>query len=406
MINPKKTWCCPPKEKKVLCETQYSSARRKLWELCPHFFCSVIGTCIVSNDLRELARKSGLNGVNKLSDYDIHRLATSSCSDEQSRFTKLIQNYLEKQARACIKLLTPMSAAELTKHWKVSLGQNDVKASYWALITHPIASELMVEKAFADIHMRSHLAENNIEGFQQQIDSLKRKLQLSEKKSQKRLDTIKKLQNQAELNHNNRKRSLVPSHPEKRASDALRLRVEAENLTAKLAMERLKNEKLLDELRLLQATHNQAQDRIEESQRELYALKTNSFKQNDYRPKTEENAEFLCTETIADPDLAGRCIVYVGGRTRQCGRFKNIVLKRNGRFLHHDGGLEDTNRLDSVLAKADAVMCPLDCVSHNAMVKARKHCKLKGKPLIMLEKSSLTAFSSGLQQVSTYNENS
>lgn len=400
MIEPKKTWCCTPVAKKEFPKYELNASRLKLWDLSSHYFCSVIGTCVPSNDLRTIARKSGVNGVNKSSDYDLHRLATSVAGDDSSRFARLIQNYLEKKSKALIEQLSHMSANGVSKYWQESLDRHDVKTCYWVFLTHPMTSESMGDKAFADIHMRSHLADRHLSGLHQEIESLKQKLQSTENKSQTRLTDLRQLQRDCKQLKALSKQSVESTLAAGSSSEVLRLRIEAENLTAKLNMERLKREELQDELRLAQSSNNLLQDKLTESGQRLDSLKLRSFiSDTQNQPDSSDELTVQCEESCNNPDLAGRCIVYVGGRTRQCGRFKNIVQKINGKFLHHDGGLEDTNRLDLVLAKADAVMCPLDCVSHNAMVKARKYCKSNGTPLIMLDKSSLTAFSSGLEKV-------
>lgn len=74
--------------------------------------------------------------------------------------------------------------------------------------------------------------------------------------------------------------------------------------------------------------------------------------------------------------------------------------QNGGQFLHHDGGIGDGHaRLASLLPKADAVLCPLDCISHDAMYRIKKFCKHNGKPLALLPRASLSAFTAGLHQV-------
>jgi hypothetical protein len=110
-----------------------------------------------------------------------------------------------------------------------------------------------------------------------------------------------------------------------------------------------------------------------------------------------------CTDRegcFTDINLSGRCILYVGGRARQCGRFRALVERQNGRFIHHDGGLHDGRlRLGSILPQADVVLCPLDCVSHDAASRVKQFCKRHGKRLVLLPRSSLAAFTRGLNEL-------
>jgi hypothetical protein len=77
-----------------------------------------------------------------------------------------------------------------------------------------------------------------------------------------------------------------------------------------------------------------------------------------------------------------------------------LVLRCNGRFEHHDGGLEDSRRrLETKLAAADAVICPTDCVSHDAYYRTKRLCKRHGKPCILLNGSGLSPFARALQSL-------
>jgi hypothetical protein len=77
-----------------------------------------------------------------------------------------------------------------------------------------------------------------------------------------------------------------------------------------------------------------------------------------------------------------------------------LVERRGARFLHHDGGLEES--LDAVtrgLCSVDAVVCPIDCVSHAACSKVKKACKRLGKQFTVLRSSGLSSFARGIQSV-------
>ncbi|HID48698.1 MAG TPA: DUF2325 domain-containing protein [Chromatiales bacterium] len=99
-------------------------------------------------------------------------------------------------------------------------------------------------------------------------------------------------------------------------------------------------------------------------------------------------------------DLCGRRILYVGGRQSQCAHFRALVERLNGEFIHHDGGREEGRlRLGSVLSRADAVLCPMDCISHDAMGRVKRFCKRHAKRLVLLPRASLSAFVRGLEEV-------
>ena len=98
-------------------------------------------------------------------------------------------------------------------------------------------------------------------------------------------------------------------------------------------------------------------------------------------------------------DLSGRCLLYVGGHQHTVHRLRALVENWNGRFLHHDGGLERSiNELASAVTKADAVVFPTDCISHSAANKVKQLCHQNMKPFVPLRTSGVASFVSGLQQ--------
>ncbi len=111
-----------------------------------------------------------------------------------------------------------------------------------------------------------------------------------------------------------------------------------------------------------------------------------------------------CAPAIAEqcPRLHGRCILYVGGITRQMPHFRALVERQGGRFVHHDGGLHGGRaRLSATMAGADAVICALDRVSHDATLRVKRFCNRYAKPLVMLPSSGLSSFAQGLHEVAS-----
>ena len=98
-------------------------------------------------------------------------------------------------------------------------------------------------------------------------------------------------------------------------------------------------------------------------------------------------------------DLCGRRIAYVGGRAGAVSHFRTVVESLNGHFCHHDGGIDDNiARLGGVLNQADVVLCPVDCVSHGACLKAKTFCKQTAKPFVPLRTAGLSSLVRGLHQ--------
>src|SRR5262245_33687434 len=52
--------------------------RRKLWELLPALHCSIIGTCLMSGELRGLLRRCGAVPEKDATDHELHEVAVSA----------------------------------------------------------------------------------------------------------------------------------------------------------------------------------------------------------------------------------------------------------------------------------------------------------------------------------------
>jgi hypothetical protein len=97
--------------------------------------------------------------------------------------------------------------------------------------------------------------------------------------------------------------------------------------------------------------------------------------------------------------LQGRRVAYVGGRPNLAPHLRAMVENLDGRFVHHDGGIE-ANRaaIEEVLAGADLVFCPVDCVSHDACSRAKSCCRRNGSTFVALRTASISAFSAALER--------
>ncbi|HBP83823.1 MAG TPA: DUF2325 domain-containing protein [Gammaproteobacteria bacterium] len=102
-------------------------------------------------------------------------------------------------------------------------------------------------------------------------------------------------------------------------------------------------------------------------------------------------------ESLPNTNLHGKKVLYVGGRFRQAPHFRNFIEKLNGTMIYHDGGREDGDRrLDQLLPQADFVVCPIDCISHNAVGKIKRECQKHNICFLPVRRSSLTSLTRAL----------
>jgi hypothetical protein len=107
------------------------------------------------------------------------------------------------------------------------------------------------------------------------------------------------------------------------------------------------------------------------------------------------------TPNCPGPDLCGKKILYVGGMHKLVQHYRKMIEQAGGAFMHHDGGKEIAkSRLPNMIGKADAVLCPVDCVSHDACLSVKRHCKQSNKPYFMMRGSGLSSLAKSLEKIS------
>ncbi|MFP3982977.1 MAG: DUF2325 domain-containing protein [Desulfurivibrionaceae bacterium] len=137
----------------------------------------------------------------------------------------------------------------------------------------------------------------------------------------------------------------------------------------------------------------------EELRQEVVSLETASFAKMATSSRCS-GCEDKDTEGCPGPGLCGKTILYVGGQHKMVPHYKQLVEKYGGRFIHHDGGREASRaRLPKMLDSADAVVCPVGCVSHDACNQVKKICKRCHKPFVMMRSSGLSSLAKGLNDI-------
>ena len=108
------------------------------------------------------------------------------------------------------------------------------------------------------------------------------------------------------------------------------------------------------------------------------------------RPTTEKQVNERVAPAVS---VAGRQLLYVGGRYHLVPHLRARAEASDACLLHHDGGQEETLKsLDGLIEQADVVFCPIDCISHQACLKAKHLCKRQAKPFVPLRSSSTSCF--------------
>lgn len=377
--------------------------RLKLWEIDHRFHCLAIGTCLTMDELRRLARKADITVGAKMSDYELHHSFVQVVGSPVFA-ARATHKWLDRKFAAAIKRFSACrDAGELGSLWDEATAAGDVAGVFWTLVTHPLAEAALLQRVYGEVHMLSHLAGHSNRSARHELVMLQRRVAELEEAQAWTAEAsrlrIKELERAASAHAGHAQRVDVLE----RELAATRTHLAALESGEALAQLRAEKDALVQKLARVSRRAENAERKLREWASQALASATDS-RATPAPAASGERCPTPCgaaeTGDCPGPDLCGRCILYVGGRNRQVAHFGDVVKRHNGEFLHHDGGLsESTARLDAMIRTADAVLCPVDCVSHDACLRVKRLCKRTAKRFMPLRAASLSAFIEGLREV-------
>ena len=398
-----------------------TSRRRLLWEIWDGYHCSICGTCLSFADLGRIAAKAGIQFEPDESEHGIHGHFVQ-LSAKGGRVAKLTHKILDRKYRAAIeRFRRAKSEAQVGEFWSRALADGDVPGPYWALMTHPRSTPTLMVRAFGEVHMLSHLA-----GATNRADI--RRLRALEAERQELSEQLAGARRRLFESQAEQRRAAEDHQAEKRELSSRLQAAESAGLRLEQIEGRLREFEDGETVRTLRARTAELEFEVDEARRQLRTetqrrstlQRELSVLQSDLQ-EVSSTAEALTAECDAlesmlesgiddsrgggavgsDPtvDLCGRRVAYVGGRSGIVGHFRALVERLNGQFIHHDGGIEvHEGQLGRILGQADVVLCPVDCVSHRACLRAKQFCKRTAKPFVPLRTAGLSSFVTGLRR--------
>lgn len=362
------------------------SRRIGLADLDPHFHCSIIGTCLTTGELRKIVQNA-VSLAKNADDIEVHHEGVS-LAQRGGPAAKAIQKALEQRHATAIRQFAAATDADaVLAGWNQALATGDVPGAYWATMTHPATSPDVRKKAFGDVHMLSHLV-----GAANRADI--RRLVALEAENQSLKAQVAEQQQRIQ--------GLAADQAEalRQALDevaALRGRQQAASPTPAMDDRQVLITAQLQRIATAEAREAQASEAVRTIQSEL-----DDLRQQLAASRAEARAvEALVAGLHAPGDnrdpaaltLANRQIVYVGGRPGTTSTIKALVERAGGSFQDHDGGLEDRKgRLPAMIASADMVVFPVDCVDHDSVNMLKRVCQHQGISYYPLRSASVASF--------------
>jgi hypothetical protein len=399
MLNAHPDGCCAP-DTPLKLPVAPVLRRTRLAELDSNIHCSIIGTCLTTGELRKLVPRYVPSLDRKTaSDLEIHHTAVELSTQGEAAAKELNKALDTRHALALKRFRAADDETALAELWRDALAHGDVPGAYWALMTHPLCSFDLRRQAFGDVHMLSHLV-----GASNRAD-LRRLTSLEDECARLREQNA---QQQARLQELGAQHHHALDLAERQAIELAGLR----DLHAGLA-----SSAAVDELAQLRAALTAREEQlslqiIRHAEAETLLLARDKTAESLVRDVERMRAEAELahaevqalelalaqtlergTETAALPQLHGQCVLYVGGRPQTTLVLTELVAAAGGELLAHDGGIEDRKgMLAAMLPRAQLVVFPVDCISHNAMHVTRQLAERNGIPCHPLRTSGIASF--------------
>ena len=388
-----------------------SRARAKLmpriWEIAEKLICPVIGTCLTIAEVRKLALKHGAIPANA-SDFDGHVAVISLCKS-RTPLAQDVQRALDRKHQLWVgrfaNVKTPEDARDI---WRAALERGEAAGALWGVVTSRVATTELWQEVYEDIHMFQHQIGAGTRADLSRLRALE--AEVAELKGQ-----AKRARERADM---------------ELAARAMRIRFLEERVAELEAnardMENLQQR--LDELAsgqrvaLLERALAAAEGEIADLTRKAARIEALEARLEDSRARQEDLYKALAqVEAERDAlerflgvsgecgacglkaeclDFGGRRLLCVGGRANLQAQYRALVERVGGVLTYHDGGREEAMaRLPELLGQADAIICPVDCVSHAAYYQLKRYCKQADKPCVLLRSSGLGSFAEGLRRL-------
>lgn len=377
--------------------------RTKLWEFNANLHCSIVGTCLSTAELRGVLVKGGAGEAANAGEHEVHAAGVRTAARQQSG-ARLLHKALDRRHRLAIsRFARAATEGEVRALWREAVQNGEIPGAYWAALTHPATSDVLVREILAEVHMLSHLvgAANRADIRRlRELEAEKTALEAKVARQQRQLRdavvtrdaTIRSLNRALEDRLSGDRDSGADACPPPATEAWEALFGDLKRRLAASEARRERAEGLLGEARL--ALDGDRRARVAAEQREA-ALQQEAAALEAALGADDETAD------DAPPRLLrlDRTLLYVGGRPAGIGRLRRTAERCGAVFLHHDGGVEEREGLlPGLVSRADAVLFPTDCVSHAAVSLVKRLCRQAGKPLLPLRSTGLAPFCAALSQ--------
>lgn len=376
------------------------SRRDRLWELSTNLHCSIIGTCLSTADLRSLLAKLGDTKARTASEHELHGQAVTRAG-RKDEGGKLLHKLLDRRhEREVGRFSTATTTEEVRRLWQDAAAQGRIPGAYWAVLTHPATDRSLVQEAFGEVHMLSHLVGRSVRADLRRLSELEAETRIQADTIAEQQIRIQALTDQKvaltealaaarnAMDEAASRADPLPVRDHGQAGLISRLKEQLGRAEAHAAAEAARREMAERTLQTMaeDARHGSEREEMLRAERDALESALSSALNG-------ENSEPRLT-------LDRLTLLYVGGRPRQVSQARLFIERCGGQLLTHDGGVDETTTLlPGLVSRASAVLLPVDCVSHDAMGLVKRACHDSQIPFVPLRSASLAAMITALSEM-------
>jgi Uncharacterized protein conserved in bacteria (DUF2325) len=375
-----------------------SRGRSKIWEFDASLDCAIVGTCLSTAELRHVLIKLGLKEAATATEHDLHA-SGGLLAGKHHEGAKLLHKALDRRHRAAVnQFARGKSTDEISALRLEAVRRGEIPGGYWAALTHPATNDALVREVLSEVHMLSHLvgAANRADiRLLRQLEAERTEFDAKVARQQQQLRdaTIRELRRALEerLPRDGKSGAERPADSNVEVWQTLAGDLKRRLATAETHRERSEGQltETRSSLAAARSARGEAEQREQELRHELEAIEASLAAADEPGIATPGNSRRL--------DLT---LLYVGGRQAQIGHLRAIAERSGAVFLHHDGGVEERGGLlPGFVSRADAVVFPVDCVSHVAMSLVKRLCRQTSKPFVPMRSAGLVPFCSALHHL-------
>jgi len=368
-------------------------ARLKIWQIEGGLQCAIIGTCLSHQDLVKLGPRVGIDVDPAAPTYDVHGYFVNQCTSD-TPVARGVQKLLDRRFKGILgKVQRETDLGALTALWETEYAAGRVPGAFWAFVSSGHVPPELAHRVWGEVHMLSHLLGKATHvqaarSTQYQALSDAREHQLTRLRERHaaalaaRDEEIEALKAQVnDLKVDAAKAVIAQAtlrsvgHPRQRHP-----RMERALVTAR------------ERARLAELALSRLNKRYAELDKRFRATARSVARADEDCPGAA-----ACQLRVPSQD-GGKRLLYLGGRRGALEQLRAIAARTEMEFIYHDGGIEDGfQRIEGLIARCDAVFCPVDCISHGACQHAKELCRRHCKSFVALRSSGGGSFERALE---------